>query len=329
VYTDTDEIIDSYRDSGRYSFSQPASRGPPSPRGAHSEGPSPKSHPTADHGFAASDLLLPPRRPADTSPASSRPGSYQGKYSFRDSVAAGPEPDWPDAHRSAWERTPRDHALDLAAHYQQALLPARTPSPSPPAFRIVEYRVSARQRPAESPPWQPRDVREQVETYPAYAASPSATLRSVSPLSAPPPPATAARHPRRPSSGSSGSRSPAYRHAAAARSAADVYGLPAPGRMRPTLRVAAKWVSAPRELRSPAIPVTPYQHLGARAWAGEDGRGEGEGGGWVGAVLARFAAWRARRREAGRERRRGALKSRIVVVGVADQGPDGKASRWI
>ncbi|MCJ1482341.1 hypothetical protein MMC06_002505 [Schaereria dolodes] len=97
----------------------------------------------------------------------------------------------------------------------------------------------------------------------------------------------------------------------------------------------------PREHRSPAIPMTPYQHLGTKAWELPQLFPKPQ---WHRRSQLTFLSKRRREKmwrgpdnpdsetsqskRTSSERRREALKESIVLVGTADQYPDGRVNHW-
>jgi len=124
-----------------------------------------------------------------------------------------------------------------------------------------------------------------------------------------------------------------------------------------------KRATIPREARSPAIPITPYQQLGTKAWepapkSPKSPKHKPPKGKTPFAILStsrrvvkgpdtpypHTAASEQRSgkgpalqdllnkpkvRRTASEKRRDNLKKKIVVVGAADQYPDGRVNQWM
>ncbi|MCJ1306539.1 hypothetical protein MMC25_000182 [Agyrium rufum] len=99
----------------------------------------------------------------------------------------------------------------------------------------------------------------------------------------------------------------------------------------------------PAERRTPAIPLSPYQHLGAKVWEEPSKRSRSsEAPGSKSNTRRSFPlsslfrsdatmekSKKMTARESESKRRRAELKKRIVMIGVADQFPDGRVNRWV
>ena len=111
-----------------------------------------------------------------------------------------------------------------------------------------------------------------------------------------------------------------------------------PSKFKPSLNLK-KRTTIPRDMRSPAIPITPYQYLGAKAWEASPKSPKPKSAKkkhfsmpskidsptrWY--KLSSRDTGKASVEEKEAEKRREELKKKIVVIGAADQFPDGRVS---
>lgn len=112
-----------------------------------------------------------------------------------------------------------------------------------------------------------------------------------------------------------------------------------PTKFKPSLNLN-KRTTIPRDMRSPAIPITPYQYLGAKAWEASPKSPKPKSAKkkkhysipskldsptrWY--KLSRKDSEKASAGEKEAEKRREELRKKIVVLGVADQFLDGRVS---
>ncbi|KAL9101834.1 MAG: hypothetical protein Q9187_009195 [Circinaria calcarea] len=109
-----------------------------------------------------------------------------------------------------------------------------------------------------------------------------------------------------------------------------------PSKFKPSLNLK-KRTTIPRDMRSPAIPITPYQYLGAKAWEASPKSPKPKSAKkkhfslpskldsptkWY--KLSSRGSNKASAGEKEAEKRREELRKRIVVIGAADQFPDGR-----
>ena len=108
-----------------------------------------------------------------------------------------------------------------------------------------------------------------------------------------------------------------------------------PSKSVPSTSAARKAVGTPipLERKTPAIPMTPYQHLGAKAWELEE-KGKGkqklkEKKGFFDKVVGSGGEKKMTSKEKESARKREELKAKIRVIGLADQMPDGRVNNWL
>ena len=111
-----------------------------------------------------------------------------------------------------------------------------------------------------------------------------------------------------------------------------------PSKLKPSLNLQ-KRTTIPRDMRSPAIPITPYQHLGTKAWEASPKSPKPKSAKkkhfslpskidsptkWY--KLSNKGSDKTSAGEREAEKRREELRKKIVVIGAAEHFPDGRVS---